>query len=144
MKKVILFALIAVLFSSCVEEYYSGVPETRTVSFTVFEKDWEVASDITGDYLYYTFDMPEITRYVFDNGVLNAYLYYKPDGTDTSVLCPLPFSDFVVQENGYKYEEHITAEFAIGEITFIVKVDDHEVGNILQAKKYDFIVRLMW
>lgn len=144
MKKFILFALIAVLFSACGDEYYNGVPTTVTKTFSVTDEMWEIDYDDTGAYLQYGFRVPELTNYIFNNGIMEAYLYYKPKGYNFSVLSPLPFSDFIVDNNGYKYEEHITVEFAVGEVTFIVKVDDHEVSELLAYLKHDFVVRFMY
>ncbi|MDL2257442.1 hypothetical protein LJC06_04475 [Bacteroidales bacterium OttesenSCG-928-I14] len=151
MKKFFLLTIVAALFASCLpdenyyitEEHYNVKTETKKYSVT--DEMWKVAVDARGDnYLYYTFDLPELTKHVFEKGVMDAYLYFIPEGMNESVLSPLPYSDFVVQENGYKYEEHITAEFGVGFVSFIVKVDDHEVGDVLAYLQHDFIVKLIW
>lgn len=144
MKKLFLFLLVVVSFSACTtEEYYSNV-KPYTKKFLVKNNMWEEASDATGNYLYCTFDLPKLDDYVFNNGVLEAYLYYKPKGLKESVLSPLPFSDFIVDDEGYKYEEHFTVEFGYKTVTFILKPDDHNIDYDPFYSEYEFVVRLLW
>lgn len=145
MKKFFLLTVVAILFASClpdVNNYYEV--DVYTKKFSVTDRMWEVGYDERGDaYLFCEFDLPQLTQEVFGNGMMNAYLYYIPKGLDYEVMSPLPFSDFIVLDNGYKYEEHITAEFGIGSVTFIVKIDDHNVDEVLAYLRHDFIVKIM-
>jgi len=56
-------------------------------------------------------------------------------------LSPLPFSDFWVDQTGYRYEEYVTCEFEPGWVTFIFKADDQFLAP---AFDYTFQVRLIW
>ncbi len=152
MKKYILLCLIAIgLFSSsCTDEHYYDYPNIYTKTFVVNHNMWQSASDDTGDYLYCTFNESKLTQNVMNNGLMLSYLYYKPSGLNESVMSPLPFSDFIVERdaNGdvtFKSEEHFTVEYAVGSVTFILKVDDHYIGNeVPYYDSYEFALKLAW
>lgn len=146
MKKLIGFILFLGLFISC--EGPMGppgidgeAPYSFSQVYTVHFKDLEVDSDPTGSYYYYEFKEPKLTSYIFDNGVMQAFLYHEKYNEDT--MSPLPYSDFIVDSNGYKWEENISVDFQPGYIMFIFKVDDHILEG-LAFKSYDFRVRFLW
>ena len=145
MKKFILLALIAYSFSACISETREIIervePHTFTRKYTIFAKDMTVKSDLAGTYYEYQFDEPALTNEVFDYGILQAFLYYKKDGKDT--MCPLPFSDFLVDKNGYQWEEYFTVEFQPKRIKFIQKISDQSDEPPIAAS-YDVLVRFLW
>jgi len=161
MKKFILPALIALLFSACTteeyitreyitEEYYTV--DTYSKTYKVYwnmnnKYYWEEAYDETGLYYYCTIEDRNLTNEVFQYGQMNAYLYYVPEGASTSVLSPLPFSDFITGTdnagNFIKWEEQVTVEFAPELITFILKLDDHEPLPPFYSS-HEFAIRFMW
>ena len=130
MKKFILPALIALLFSACTteeyitEQYYYDT-EIFNKTYTIDWRDWQVGSNMTGEYLFCEFREPKLTKDVFENAILNSYLYFKVSEDGPSVLSPLPFSDFRRNRHNYKWEEQLTVEYEVGYITFIMKIDDH-------------------
>ena len=139
MKKVAFIGLLVLLFNSCEEDKVIAPNEFSEV-YRIYAEDMHIREDITGKQYYYLLDEPALTNYIFDKGIMQAFLYYKMDGQDT--MSPLPFSDFVV-ENGYKREEQLTVEFQPGYITFILKIDDHSVIKPA-SEYYDFRVRFLW
>jgi hypothetical protein len=133
-------ALFVLLFTSCEkneihEDYYLN---TKTIHYFVGVNDWQVARNDEGVflYLYRTFREPDLTPYIYENGMIIAYMRFE-DGR----LSPLPFSDFWVDQNGYKWEEQVTCEIGKGYVTFIFKVDDR-VEDVFY--NYDFVLKLMW
>ena len=152
MKKFILPVLIVLLFSACTtEEYYDSYYDTEIFNrtYSIDSRDWKVGEDITGVHLYYGFEEPRLTRDVFNNAILNSYLYFELDGGG-SVLSPLPFSDFRLNRHNYKWEEQLTVEYEVGYITFILKIDDHALSDdtdrsveIPIADWYDINVRFI-
>jgi hypothetical protein len=105
---------------------------------------WKSWFDVLGDrYFFYTVDVPELTEIVLNEGVLNTYISYVPEGTDMEALSPLPFSDFIVDGGGYKREEQFTVEYQYRSVTFILKTDDH--ADVAPAySSYAFVVRFLW
>jgi hypothetical protein len=134
MKKLIFFALITLLSaSSCAVE--DDPVATFSQNYTVNKTHWKLAHDDTGDYFYYEFKEPALTRYIYDNGIMNAYLQID-DG-----LNPLPFDDFLVDRTGYQWTEQLTCEFRPGYITFFFKSSNH---NLNPYYDYTFVVKFMW
>jgi hypothetical protein len=132
-----LSALFVLFFTSCEtdnEDYYLN---TQTIYYSVDVNEWKVIYDEWGkyQYLYCTFREPYLTRNVYENGMIVAYMRF-----DDGQLSPLPFSDFWVDSNGYKWEEQVTCEIEPGQVTFIFKADDH--GDV--SYNYDFVLKLMW
>ncbi|MDR0865219.1 MAG: hypothetical protein LBO74_09870 [Candidatus Symbiothrix sp.] len=146
MKKItlILTAFLTLVLSSCTkDEYITEVvePYTYTQRYTVTDNDWKEDFDDSGRYYYCQIREPNLTNEVFDYGVMQAFLYYTQDGRNTA--SPLPFSDFIVDQYGYKWEEQLSVEFQPGYITFILKIDDHADSYSLYPS-YDFLVRFLW
>jgi hypothetical protein len=135
MKKLALLTLVVLFFGSCesndpepVEPVYSF-----TETYTVNPNHWQ--EDSSGNYLYYEFSEPALTRYIYENGIMNAYLKVE------NGLSPLPFDDFWLDNSNNKWTEQITCEFSPGLITFIFKTDDFVLDP---PKPYTFLVRFMW
>ena len=145
MKKITLLALIAILCSACINETREIVqevaPSTFTRTYTIFADEMVKRTDLAGIYFEREFREPALTNWIFDNGVLQAFLYYRKDGRDT--MCPLPFSDFLIDEFGYQWEEQFTVEFQPGFIKFIQKISDHALDPPI-ADSYDVLVRFLW
>lgn len=143
MKKLIGFILLAIAFTACSDDPQLEV-SNRT--FTVTDNMWEAWSDQSGSYLFCEFNEPLLTYDVINNGMAVGYFYYSMN--NVNIQTPLPFSDFWVDENGYKWEEQLTVEFNPGHVTFILKLDDHaedHEGNPLlpQYSEYQFLVKIL-
>ena len=129
---------IAFLSSCTVNEIYEENMNSYTQNFTVFQRDWKVGTDDdSGNYFYYEFKEPNLTQYIYDKGVMIAYLQMN-DGN----LTPLPFNDYW-KDDDYMWTEQVTVEFRPGYVTFILKYSDHAT-NVLPYYDYRFRVRFMW
>jgi hypothetical protein len=131
-----LFALFAFVLSSCeinkvYEEYYVN---SKTINYLVKATDWRSDVDDSGSYLYYTFNEPELTKDIFEYGLVVAYLSIN------NSLSPLPFEDSWIV-GGVKWTEQVTCEFKPGSITFIFKTTDHSLEPYYD---YDFVLKMMW
>jgi hypothetical protein len=139
----VVLVMIAFL-SSCQDNPANQVVEPYTFSqdYTVNYKNWEKGNDdVSGMYYFYTVKEPKLTQYIYDNGVMQAFLY-----TNDGNISPLPFNDYWVNydiDPPYMSTEQITCEFVPGYITFIIKSSDHQ--DILPFyDDYTFNVRFMW
>jgi hypothetical protein len=142
MKKIALITLLMVVLVSCGE--YTNVTETvesYTRVITVNRGDWTKWQDENNPGAYHFFQVEErnLTDYIFDEGVMQAFLYYTADDRDT--MSPLPYSDFVHNENTYLGEEHFTVEFQPGWITFILKTDLNT--GLPYYDSYTFVIRFL-
>ena len=143
-KKWTAVALIMIAFlSSCTvkeihEEYYEEYVDSFTQSYTVHQGDWEIGrDDDSGLYLYCEFRESNLTQYIYENGIMQAFLLMN-DGN----LTPLPFDDFWVDGNN-KWTEQVTCEFRPGYVTFILKYSDHAIDEPPHYD-YTFRVRFLW
>jgi hypothetical protein len=142
MKKLSLLALLALLFVSCGDEIIQTVePNTFTSTYRIYANEMIEREDPAGTYFEHSLREPNLTNEIFDYGILQAFLYYEKDGRST--LCPLPFSDFLIAEDGYQWEEHFTVEFQPGIIKFIQKISDHATDAPVSTY-YDVLVRFLW
>jgi len=144
MKRISLLALIALLFSACINETKQVIEKVEPYTFTevyrIYAKDMIQKTELGMVYFEYEFQEPNLTNEVFEYGILQAFLYYKKNGKDT--LCPLPFSDFLV-DNGYQWEEQFTVEFQPGYIKFIQKISDYS-DELPVSDFYEVLVRFLW
>ncbi|MDR0413276.1 MAG: hypothetical protein LBH61_05710 [Dysgonamonadaceae bacterium] len=146
MKNFVLAIVLLTVLASC--DKYTNVTETiEPLSFTrkitVYREDWRKSQkdeNNPGDYHFYQVQEPKLTDYIFDRGVMQAFLLYNADNRDT--MSPLPYSDFVINGNQYIGEEHFTVEFQPGWVTFVMKSDFN--AGLPYYDSYEFIVRFLW
>lgn len=156
MKRITLLAIIAVIFTACTtEEYYTQNTYVNSYSkvYTVHKSEWirDIDPNTGEAYYYFLFEEDRLTNKVFNDGVIQAYLYYAVGGYDTK--SPLPYSYYWEDSRSIKREEYITVEFSpkddhdpynTGAITFILKFDEPGDTHQFQFEYYDFLVNMMW
>ncbi|GHT08007.1 hypothetical protein FACS189426_02600 [Bacteroidia bacterium] len=136
MKKIIFLACLILAVSACT---VNEAPEvnTFTETYTVSVNHWKLAQDDDfGDYYYYEFREPALTRDIYERGILNSYLKIGES------LYPLPFDDYWIDKD-YRWTEQVTCEFKPGYITFILRYNDYKL-NEPPHYDYNFLVRFMW
>ena len=146
LKKWTAVALVMIVsLSSCevkeIHEDYTDPIYSLTKNYSVFQRNWNVGrDDNSGIYYYCEFAEPDLTRYIYENGSMQAFLYVSGEN-----ISPLPFNDYWVNDHtGYMSTEQITCEFCPGYVTFIVKASDHNENFLPSYDEYDFMVRFMW
>jgi hypothetical protein len=137
MKKVALLICIILTASACTVNDAPTEVNVFSETYTVAQNHWKVANDDNlGDYFYYEFHEPALSSYIYNNGIMNAYL--KID----DALYPLPFDDYWM-DSGYRWTEQVTCEFRPGYITFILRYNDYDLEQPPHFD-YKFLVRFMW
>ncbi|MDR0231721.1 MAG: hypothetical protein LBI82_06325 [Dysgonamonadaceae bacterium] len=119
--KLSLFASFFILFlglESCVfkDEHYTNV-DTWVQEYRVGRNQWRQ----NGDVFECNFSVRELTRDMYENGMLNAYIVYPVN--NVMVDSPLPYTDFFIN-NGHQFSYQYTCEFSPGRITFLCKISD--------------------
>jgi len=144
LKKSVVIILVMIGFlTSCVgegdkiyEEYYNVNSFTQT--YKVLKASWNLGQDDdSGYYQYYEFSEPNLTKEIYDYGIMQAFLFMNGNN-----ITPLPFDDFWM-DGDIKWTEQVTCEFRPGYVTFILKYDDHAV-DIPPHYDYTFMVRFLW
>jgi len=134
--KFLLIPILAMFFTGCEKEYitqeiYYGA-DMKAFYIDVLTTHWE-DSDIFG-YVYATFDAPEITKSVIDNGVVLAY-YIDKDGRDNILPYVYPGDD-----EGELYLENIRYDVEQGKITFIIQDSDFLYNRPKVTMKFKVVV----
>jgi hypothetical protein len=137
----VMFAFLASCTTNEIyEEYYNVNTFSKNYTVTASLNMWSVGTDDeSGIYYYYEVSVPELTQYIYDKGIMQAFVFLN-DGN----VSPLPFEDFWVDpDDGYKWTEQVTCEFRPGFVTFILKYDDHAPVTP-SYNEYKFNVRFQW
>ena len=140
-KSKIIMVVMIVFLASCqkkttiIEEYNVN---TFTRDFNVKKDHWYTGKDDeSGIYFYYEFPEANLTQTVYKSGIMQAFIILNDNN-----ICPLPFDDFWIDDNNYRWTEQVTCEFRPGFVTFILKYDDHALEK--PYYDYDFKIRFMW
>jgi len=141
-KSKILMVVMIIFLASCQKIDRSTIIEEYNVNsftrdYTVQTSHWQVGTDDeSGIYYYYEFRENNLTQFIYDHGIMQAFLI-----TNNANLTPLPFDDFWM-EGDYRWTEQVTCEFRPGYVTFILKYNDHATNPPYYV--YDFRVRFLW
>ena len=108
-------------------------PESRggqmeIVKLTIDSKDWAYSFADNNNFFYVSFDMPEITEDVFDNGLIKMYRTYNYDSYDATQM-EMPYVRLnewydSYDDAWYNYTETVDYEYGIGKITVFYTASD--------------------
>lgn len=133
MRKLILtLSILPCLLAGCTKETIVHVHEGCVESFyiDVYPNNW--VDDPGLSYIYATFNAPEITPGVIENGIVVAY-YIDSDGRDNMLPYLLPYRDATT---GELYYENIRFDMSPGEITFIIEDSDFYHATVSSPMKF--------
>jgi len=132
MKKILLFTLFAVILVSCRgPKGNDGLLSVwKVIEIPVAASDWQAYRDSEGLNLYYAVDVPvpEITRDIFLDGLIQCYLYN--DGRQIV----LPSVRHYQNKFGDYWTQTIDYEYYVNGISFYVTNSDFAIdppGNML-------------
>jgi signal peptidase I len=135
MKKLFLLLSIILITSSCVEKENDPMM-VYSQDFTVRQWVWHPEQF----YFYCDIDIPELSDYVFNYGVISTYHVVAIDGDE--VIYPLPYDYYDKDGAGYRWTEQSTCEIYPGVIRFITKYDT--LANYPTPPALTFRVKMMW
>lgn len=122
------------------------------VDVTIPQKDWVLTYDQDGlnPYFHCYVDIEELDDYVYDEGLVFAYLVQDP-GTkyevQTSLNCSMPYQDPF--DPDYTWTVHYSWDYMFGSVAFYVKYDDFVIledpnGNIIPPATEKFKIVMLW
>lgn len=127
------------------EEYYFEGSEMYTTSFTVSRNQWGWNSNTNRYECFY--DVPELTKQVYDNGAMNVYVFLDPRTSD-EIQIPLPDIFTYKIDNGdgtyTPYDERISCDFVIGQVGVYLQASDLIRDDDAIPDKYEFKLVLSW
>lgn len=115
------------------------------VSINVFTDDWVKTNDKDNNYYYATVDMPEITKDIFEGGVIKMYRVFDYDTSDP-VQVEMPFTrhkEEYVGPGEYDYvnwTETLDYEFGVGRINIFFTVSDFFYGRKPEYMRFRCVV----
>lgn len=125
--QILAIAVTAALCCSCEKEAPTIL---NSVIINVNQSSWKYADMGNNSYFYATVDMPEITEYAFDMGVIKTYRtfnYTEPSAAQIELpyVLPVEYTPDEGETWGF-YTETVSCEIGIGAITFIYHVSDFD------------------
>jgi hypothetical protein len=138
MKKILILFAITAMLVSCKEDDPAVLWDI--VNLEVRSADWTLDTDDDGTngYYYCEIDMPEITPYVFNDGMVQAYFI------DDGIQQVLPYTrhyEVYEGENLFRWTRTIDYDYSVGSMTIYVTNSDF-VNE--RPSTMDFRVVLMW
>lgn len=135
MRKILLLisTAAAIVLSSCQKDVIISNPTIdNAVVINVPQSSWTYMDQGSNCYFFATVEMPEITEYAFDMGVIKTYRafnYSSKDAYQIELPYVLPHEYPIDGREGTDwlfYTETIECEIAIGQIRFIYRVSDFD------------------
>ncbi len=135
MKQLFYMLLISVLTLSCTDN--DETTNIKIINLSVPKADWiEVTdADKLNRYYYSSFNVPEITPWIYNNGVINAYIVLD------AATQPLPYVRHFENLDGFKWTRTVDFEYESGKVRIFVTNDDF-IPDLPQAM--NFKVSIIW
>lgn len=150
-KQLMLFAgmlMLGMAFfaTSCSDDSPEITSDWVSISVRATDWEWVEENDLGEGYYMARKSVPELTNYIYNNGVITAYTVFD-DGTMTA----LPFLKSYGYDVQYPdgtigreyYTEYIGFDFYVGEIIFVLEVSDLQRADDYLIDR-TFEVRMAW
>ncbi len=146
MKKILLISSLLILLVSCENTTYverATDLSRKIIDIEIRSGDWKYTNNSKDNFYYAVVSIPEITKDVYDNGIVAMYVeYLYTDGT--RALSPLPnvihkeYNDNGVWQT---YTQTINYEYSVGEVVITLTYSDFVKG---QPGDYHFLLKMLW
>ena len=119
----------------------------KIVNFTVKKSDWEWFDDVSRYEV--TYDLPELTEFIYENGIQLGYVYIGEQGKDeVQKILPFVHTYWEKNDNGddVMYTETISCDFMYGKpssVAFFIQASDLFRNDDILGD-YNFRVVLVW
>ncbi len=113
----------------------------RNVTMTVKSNDWKLIDNADGNSIYmYEFEWSELTKNVFENGIVLGHLYTKVGDVET--LTPLPYVFHRKDKDGNTWTETYTYDYNPGWVAFYATYSDFFVDE--KPQEMTFRISILW
>lgn len=163
MQKIFTFVMFtAMLLASCTgpvgpagrdgKDGKDGSVNFNIIDLEVRSNQWQYAGLDNNNYFFAEFEMPEITKHIYDNGVVQVYREYGTGRLDAVQLL-LPntrHKEYSYEQDGNTYwgfySETTDYEYGVGllNVFFTVSDFDYEIDTAFAPEDMHFRVVLMW
>lgn len=134
MKRLFYLLIISTLTMSCVDEDTTNI---KIINLVVNQSDWIEETDTKNlnRYYYCSFNVPEITPWIYNNGVVNAYITFDYASQ------PLPYIRHFENEEGFRWTRTVDYEYESGKVRIFVTNNDF-IQDL--PEKMTFKVSVIW
>lgn len=158
MKRVLFLMLTALLLVSCEgpqgpkgDQGDPGVGTWKIIDLKVDK--WQYSKAANNNYFYADFNVPELTEFIYDYGMVQCYIEYN-SGTENRIQQLLPMSrhkeEQIVNAGGEKqwvfYTETIDFDYGIGNVRIYLTQSDfnYEIDTNWEPDPMLFRLVLLW
>lgn len=148
MKKLpVIFAILVAAFTFTACEYQNVYPteyktvyqnNSKTLDIEVPTTDWKWSDN---GYFFVTYDIPDLTQEIYDQGVISCYREYF-FGTKDAYQINLPL-EYSVSANGMFFRQKVDFSFGVGFIEIAVTNSDSRFNSI-NPEDMHFRLNMMW
>lgn len=150
MKKFLIFAFAALCLASCSYDVVTVQESNRKVlDFQINQNEWKYSDQANNNFFMATFNMPEMTPDIYDNGTI--LVYRELDwGTSNAVQQILPYSRHHEYQVGAStwafFTETVDFEYGVGfmNIVYTASDFDYELNNTFVPETMHFRVVITW
>lgn len=109
-----------------------------TLEYKVLSRDWVRNTDTNGNFVgwWYEISVPELTRYVYEHGIYNTYLW------DGNIQVPLPLIVYNETDNQL-WEKKISCDFGVGSVAVYYQENDFANDGV-QPEDMTFRIHMVW
>ncbi len=161
MKRLLFLPLVCLLLVSCEGEQgpkgdKGDKGDDGTANWKIIDLEassWLYSNEANNNYFYADFDVPEITQYVYDYGMVHCYVEYNY-GTTTATQQLLPYSRHkeveITQDDGTTqwvfYTETVDYDFGVGTLRiYYTQSDfDYELDTSFAPSAMHFRLAVIW
>lgn len=129
-----------------------GLVNSMILDIQINQNEWSYSNIDNNNYFYGVISVPELTDYIYDNGIFKLYREYNTNASNKSQV-ELPYTNFVEYPypvNGQTewgfYQEHVYGEYAPGSITICYLASDfeYELDETFVPEAMHFRLIMMW
>lgn len=126
----VILAICALAFSSCTKNTIIEGPQMQTVLINVEKNMWKYSNIDNNNYFMATVKMPEITKDVYQTGLVKMYRVYDFNSSNGSQM-EMPYvrlnEQYIPAANQWVfYTETVDYEYGVGQITIFYTASDFD------------------
>ncbi len=146
MKKLLLISSILVVLVSCETTTYIERPvnfNRKIIDIKVPATAWQYSNKADNNFYFAEISVPEITKDVYDNGIVAMYIEYSNSDGSMSLGAMPSVRHKEYNKNGtwVGYTETIDYEYSVGKVVIYVTYSDFATTN---PGDIYFLLKMLW
>lgn len=129
----------------------NGLVNSKIIDLDIKQNEWGYSNVGNNNYFFATFNVPELTADIYDNGIIKVYREWGT-GTKDATQAELPFTryqEYLADELNNTwgfYSEHVDYDFLVGALNIYYTASDfdYELNESFVPEAMHFRVIMMW